>query len=155
MNDKYEVLELRNQISFPIYLCAKEISNKYAIILKDLNLTYTQYIVMMYFWEIRSSNVKELSRAVLIDPSTLTPLLRTLEKKGFITRKKSTVDERNLLIEVTEKGMELREKAIGIPKKFARSLNMTDKEIEDMFKLVYKMIKNLKEDKLYGNKRNK
>ena len=155
MDDKYEMLELRNQISFPIYLCAKETANKYAIILKDLNLTYTQYIVMMYFWEVRSSNVKELSKAILIDPSTLTPLLKTLERKGYITRKKSSIDERNLILKVTSKGLELRDKAIDIPEKFAKCLNMTEDEVEDMFRLVYKMIKNLKEDKLYGYKRDK
>ena len=153
MDDKYKMLELRNQISFPIYLCAKEIANKYAVVLKDLDLTYTQYIVMMYFWEIGSSNVKELSKAILIDPSTLTPLLRTLERKGYITRNKSAVDERNLLLKVTPKGMKLREKAKNIPSEFAGRLNMTDDEVADMFRLLYKMIKNLKEDKWYGNKR--
>ena len=76
MPDRYEALRLRNQLCFPLYLCSKEIVRRYGPMLDELNLTYTQYIVMMYFWEVGTSNAKELSRALLLDPSTLSPVLK-------------------------------------------------------------------------------
>ena len=144
---EYDILKLQNQLSFPIYLCAKELTNRYDTILKELNLTYTQYIVMMYFWEIKSSNVKELSRALLIDPSTLTPLLKNLEKKGYVTRKKSPTDERNLLITVTEQGLALKKKAIDIPKRVSRHLGITGEEAKYLYIVICKIIKNIKKEK--------
>jgi DNA-binding MarR family transcriptional regulator len=105
MDLKYDSLTLKNQLCFPIYLASKEIIRKYTPILDKLNLTYTQYIVMMYLWEKKTSNVKEIGKTLLLDSSTLTPLLKKLESKGFITRVRSSEDERNLIIEITEKGM--------------------------------------------------
>ena len=124
-SDKYESLLLRNQLCYPVYLCAKEITRKYAPVLKEIDLTYTQYIVMMYFWEKRESNVSEISRTLVIDSSTLTPLLRKLEHKGYIERKRSTEDERNLVVKVTEKGLNLREKAEKVPEKIGKCMNLT------------------------------
>ena len=80
-SDTYDALKLRNQLCFPVYLCAKEITQRYAPFLEEIDLTYTQYIVMMYFWEKGESNMKEAGKALLLDPSTLTPLLNKLEKK--------------------------------------------------------------------------
>ena len=65
MDSKYDSLTLKNQLSFPIYLVAKEITKRYSYLLEELDLTYTQYIVMMYFWEKRTSNVKELGNILL------------------------------------------------------------------------------------------
>ena len=104
-------LKLKNQLCFPIYLCSKEIIRKYTPWLEEIDLTYTQYIVMMYFWEKEKSNVKEVGKTLLLDSSTLTPLLKKLENKGFITRIRSTIDGRNLDIELTEKGRNLKNKA--------------------------------------------
>ena len=92
MDKKYEVLKLENQLCFPMYLCAKEIQRRYTPFLDAINLTYTQYVVMMYFWEHGSSNVKTIGKALLLDPSTLTPLLKKLEAKGFLTRTRSERD---------------------------------------------------------------
>ena len=143
MDSKYDTLKLKNQLCYPIYLCSKEIIRKYTPLLDEINLTYTQYIVMMYFWENKKCNVKELGKALLLDPSTLTPLLKKLENKGFITRKKSTIDERNLNIEITKKGMNLRDKALGIPNKIGICLNLTDNEAETLYKLSYKILMNI------------
>ena len=109
MEDKYEKIKLKNQLCFPIYLCSKEIIRKYTPVLDKLNLTYTQYIVMMYFWENKQSNVKELGKTLLLDSSTLTPLLKKLEAKGYLTRKKSTIDERNLVLEYVDMTKEIEE----------------------------------------------
>ena len=143
MDSKYDTLKLKNQLCYPIYLCSKEIIRKYTPLLDEINLTYTQYIVMMYFWENKKCNVKELGKTLLLDPSTLTPLLKKLENKGFITRKKSTIDERYLDIEITKKGMNIRDKALDIPNKIGICLNLTDKEAETLYRLSNKILINI------------
>ena len=147
MENKYNSLELKNQLCFPIYLCSKEIIRKYTPMLNELNLTYTQYIVMMYFWEKKESNVKDISKTLLLDSSTLTPILKKLEIKGFITRTRSKIDERNLDISITEKGMKLRDKALNIPKNMSKCINLSIKETEMLYNLIYKVLNNtIKED---------
>ena len=139
-------LTLRNQLSFPIYLVSKEIIRKYTPWLDKLDLTYTQYIVMMYFWEQEKSNVKEIGKILLLDSSTLTPLLKKLEKKGFITRVRSTVDERNLEISITDKGRKLKEKAKDIPEKMKACINLKEGEITTLFALMNKVLKNIEKE---------
>jgi len=146
MESKYDSLTLKNQLCFPIYLCAKEITRKYAPLLDEINLTYTQYIVMMYFWEKEKSNVKELGKALLLDSSTLTPLLKKLENKGFITRVRSTVDERNLDIKVTKKGMDLRDKALDIPNKMGKCVALTESEAKTLYEIMYKILMNTQKE---------
>ena len=148
MDSKYESLTLKNQLCFPIYLCSKEIIRKYTPILEELDLTYTQYIVMIYFWETGKSNLKDIGKTLLLDPSTLTPLVKKLEKKGYLTRVRSTVDERNLEIELTTKGKELEDKALTVPKRVEKCIDITEEEAKILYKLMYKIIVNTqKEDK--------
>ena len=148
MENKYEALALKNQLCFPIYLCSKEIIRKYTPILEELDLTYTQYIVMIYFWETGKSNLKDIGKTLLLDPSTLTPLVKKLEKKGYLTRVRSTVDERNLEIELTTKGKELEDKALTVPKRVEKCIDITEEEAKILYKLMYKIIVNTqKEDK--------
>ena len=148
MESKYDSLTLKNQLCFPIYLCSKEIIRKYTLLLLELDLTYTQYIVMMYFWEKQKSNVKEIGNALLLDSSTLTPLLKKLERKGYITRERALEDERSLDVKVTEKGMDLREKAVLIPKKIGKCLNLSKKETEMLYTLLYKVLINVEKEEL-------
>ena len=143
MESKYDSLSLKNQLCFPIYLCAKEIINKYTPMLNKINLTYTQYIVMMYLWEVKESNVKEIGNTLLLDSSTLTPLLKKLESKGYITRERSEVDERNLVVKVTNAGLLLRDKALFIPNEMGKCLNLSQEEAETLYKLIYKTLKNV------------
>ena len=148
MENKYDALALKNQLCFPIYLCSKEIIRKYTPILEELDLTYTQYIVMIYFWETGKSNLKDIGKTLLLDPSTLTPLVKKLEKKGYLTRVRSTVDERNLEIELTTKGKELEDKALTVPKRVEKCIDITEEEAKILYKLMYKIIVNTqKEDK--------
>lgn len=146
MENKNESLSLKNQLCFPIYLCSKEIIRKYTPILDELDLTYTQYIVMMYFWETGKSNLKDIGKTLLLDSSTLTPLLKKLEKKGYITRVRSTIDERNLEIELTEKGEELKTKAMEVPKKIEKCIDITEEEAKVLYKLMYKIILNTQKE---------
>ena len=148
MVSKYGSLLLKNQLCFPIYLCSKEIIRKYTPLLNEIDLTYTQYIVMMYFWEKETSNVKEISQALLLDSGTLTPLLKKLEAKGYINRVRSTKDERNLEVTITKKGLELRKKALSIPENISKCIDLSKEEAETLYSLVYKVLLNvLKEEK--------
>lgn len=148
MEDKYESLKLKNQLCFPIYLCAKEITRKYSKYLEEFDLTYTQYIVMMYFWEKKESNVKEIGDVMLLDSSTLTPLLKKLESKGYIERSRSNVDERNLVITLTKKGEELKDKVLAIPSTIGKCINLDKDEAEKLYKLMYKVLNNVENDKM-------
>ncbi len=146
LKDKYEKLQLKNQLSFPIYLCSKEVIRKYTPYLDKLDLTYTQYIVMMYFWEKNESNVKELGNTLLLDSSTLTPLLKKLENKGYIERKRSSKDERNLVIRLTHAGEKLRDKALNIPEEMNKCINLDSNEVATLYSLIYKVLINIEKD---------
>ena len=146
MVSKYDTLLLKNQLCFPIYLCSKEIIRKYSPLLGDIDLTYTQYIVMMYFWEKNKSNVKELGKTLLLDSSTLTPLLKKLENKGYISRVRSSIDERNLELTVTKKGLDLRDKAVSIPEQIGECINLSEEEVSVLYKLSYKILTNIQKE---------
>ena len=141
--EKYDCLKLINQLCFPIYLCSKELIRRYTPFLEKLDLTYTQYIVMMFFWEKKESNVKELGNTLLLDSSTLTPLLKKLENKGYITRERSNEDERNLIIKLTNKGEKLKDKAISIPKEIGKCVNLTEEEAATLYTLIHKVLTNI------------
>ena len=151
MADKYERIKLKNQLCFPIYLCSKEIIRKYTPVLNKLNLTYTQYIVMMYFWENKQSNVKELGKTLLLDSSTLTPLLKKLEKKGYITRTKSSVDERNLVLELTSQGDALKDDALNVPEEIGKCINLEKEEAKTLYSLLYKVLVGIEKENANGN----
>lgn len=137
----YEQLKLENQICFPLYAAAKEVVRKYKPFLDELDLTYTQYITMIVLWEKESLNVKELGSMLYLDSGTLTPLLKKLESKGYITRSRCKEDERNLIISITKKGDALKEKASNIPGDMAcRFVSLTKEELEVMYHGLYKML---------------
>ena len=140
MDSKYDSLCLKNQLCFPLYVCAKEVIRRYKPLLDELDLTYTQYVVMMYMWEKESSNVKDMGKALLLDSGTLTPLLKKLESKGFITRVRSKVDERNLDIEITKEGMALRDKALTVPEEMSKCVALTREEAETLCRLMRKVL---------------
>lgn len=140
--DKYEALKLENQICFPLYACSKEIVKRYTPFLDDIDLTYTQYITMMVLWEHREMNVKELGKYLYLDSGTLTPVLKKLEQKGFVTRKRDMRDERVLNVAVTEAGMGLREDALEVPMKIGGCVNLEKEEALLLQKVLQKMLKN-------------
>ncbi|MBQ6566391.1 MAG: MarR family transcriptional regulator, partial [Treponema sp.] len=114
MPGEYDGLLLSNQLCFPLYACSKEIVRRYKPMLDELDLTYTQYITMMVMWEKETVNVKELGERLFLDSGTLTPLLKKLETKGYISRERSEEDERNLIVRITRKGMALRDWAKSV-----------------------------------------
>lgn len=146
MEKNYDSLKLENQLCFPLYACAKEIIRRYKPLLDELDLTYTQYLAMMVLWEKRSVNVKELGRCLYLDSGTLTPLLKKLETKGYISRSRSTTDDRNLIVEITEKGMLLREEAVCVPEKMSACVDLTDEEAGFLYRILYRLLKNEKSE---------
>lgn len=136
----YDMLLLKNQLCFPIYACSREVIKAYKPLLDQLGLTYTQYITMLVLWEHRSLTVKELGNALYLDSGTLTPLLKKLEEKGLVTRKRSALDERNLIVTITPSGERLREQAVELPQKLAQSVNLTQEESLTLYNLLYKIL---------------
>lgn len=110
-----EELRLENQLCFPLYACAKEVVRRYREPLEALNLTYTQYIVMMVLWEFGGMTEGELGKKVHLDSGTLAPLLKRLDKQGYIQRIRPENNERKLFLSLTEQGEALREKAKAVP----------------------------------------
>ena len=142
--EKYEALKLCNQVCFPLYACSKEIIRKYKPFLDEIDLTYTQYITMMVLWEKKSVNVKTLGESLYLDSGTLTPVLKKLESKGYITRERSSEDERNLVVSITKEGEALRDKAISIPEKMGTCVKLTQEEASCLYNLLYKIIGNVR-----------
>jgi len=141
MNDqRYDALKLENQLCFPLYACSKEIIRQYKPFLDKLDLTYTQYIVMLVLWEEKSVNLKELGSRLYLDSGTLTPLLKKLESKGMITRARAQQDERNLLIQLTPTGEALREEAVTVPLSIARCTPLTPEEAAALYGILYKIL---------------
>lgn len=140
MNENYDNLKLENQLCFPLYVCSKEVVRRYKPLLDELDLTYTQYITMMAMWENRNLNVKSLGKILFLDSGTLTPVLKKLEQKGYIERHRADEDERNLIIQITKKGMDLRKKAKNIPGKIGKCVNLTPSEAENLYKTLYKIL---------------
>lgn len=139
-DQKYDALKLQNQLCFPMYACSREIIRLYKPYLDGLDLTYTQYISMMVLWEKKSATVKELGEALYLDSGTLTPLLKKLEAKGLLTRRRSTEDERNLVVSITEKGEQMKEKAVGIPAAMTQCVGLTTEERTTLYRSLYKLL---------------
>jgi len=142
MMDKYEVLKLENQICFPLYVCSKEIVKRYTPFLDEIDLTYTQYITMMVLWEHEEMNVKELGKHLYLDSGTLTPVLKKLEQKGYVSRKRDTKDERVLNVAVTPAGMELREKALDVPARIGACVDFPQEDVLKLHEILHRFLKN-------------
>lgn len=140
--EKYSCLKLENQLCFPLYVASNAIIRKYRPLLKELDLTYTQYITMMALWEKDCATVKSLGECLFLDSGTLTPVLKKLETKGYIERDRIEKDERLLVISLTEKGKKLKEKAVNVPKELSKELKLEPEEAMQLYKILYKIIKN-------------
>ena len=146
MNEKYEALRLRNQLCFPIYAVSNLITRKYKPLLDKLDLTYTQYIVMMVLWEEGSANEKLLCQTLCLKSNTVTPLLKKLRDKGYIEIAKDTKDGRNLVITLTPAGKQLQEKALSVPECMARELHLNAEDAMSLYRILYKILDDEKEN---------
>ncbi|MBQ8689436.1 MAG: MarR family transcriptional regulator [Clostridia bacterium] len=140
MNKKYSALRLENQICFPLYAAAKEVVKKYRPLLDALNLTYTQYITLLLLWEHEKISSRELGERLFLDSGTLTPVLKSLERKGYVSRSRSQVDERLLDVSLTDAGRALKKSAWTLPYSISGSLNLDDDELSTLYRLLYKIL---------------
>ena len=141
--NKFEVLKLGNQLCFPLYACAKEVIRIYRKPLEKIGLTYTQYIVMMVLWEFGDMSEKGIGEKLYLDSGTLTPVLKKLEKSGFVARKRSMDDERFVRICLTDLGQKLKQRALDIPMALDGCIKLSYDEMVTLRKLLNKALKEL------------
>ena len=139
-DEKYACIRLDNQLCFPLYACAKEVVRQYRKPLEELNLTYTQYIVMMVLWEHGTLSESELGNKIHLDSGTLAPLLKRLEKTGYILRSRPENNERKLFVTLTEQGERLKEKATSVPYAMTGCLDLTQTELVQLKALLKKAL---------------
>jgi DNA-binding MarR family transcriptional regulator len=140
-----EALKLDNQLCFPLYAASKEITRMYNPLLEPLNLTYTQYIVMLVLWEDAPLSVKQLGAKLFLDSGTLTPVLKKLEKKGYLERHRDTKDERVLVVNLTNEGKKLQETAGKVPRTLVKQLPLAPEELLQLQKLTVKLLNAIQE----------
>ncbi len=139
-----EHLKFDHQVCFPLYVLSRQVTAHYRPLLEKLDLTYPQYLVLLLLWEHKLQTVKELGEKLCLDSGTLTPLLKRLEKKGLLTRYRCKSDERVVEIVITPEGMNLRKKAQKIPQQLQASLNLDDKERENLHRQLQRLMEKIK-----------
>ena len=140
-HSKYDALKLENQLCFPLYAAAREVVKRYRPYLDELDLTYTQYITMMVMWEQKEITVKALGEALFLDSGTMTPVLKSLEAKGYVKRQRSTTDERSVSVFLTEIGEALKERAVEIPTKVVQCVGLDANEAMQLYGILYKLLR--------------
>lgn len=141
----YDCIRLENQLCFPLYACSKEVIRLYRKPLKELNLTYTQYIVMMVLWEFGEMTEGQLGEKVHLDSGTLAPLLKRLEKQGLIHRIRPASNERKLFLSLTDEGEALKEKALEVPSLMRGCIDLPKEELLQLKYLLDKALSRMEE----------
>ncbi|MBB3235941.1 MarR family winged helix-turn-helix transcriptional regulator [Phyllobacterium endophyticum] len=131
-DSKDSLLDLENFLCFAIYSTANAVTRAYQPRLAALGLTYPQYLVMVVLWERENRTVKAIGDKLSLDSGTLTPLLKRLETAGLITRRRDTVDERQVLIALTEEGRAMRERAEAVPAAMGQAFGCTLEEAKGL-----------------------
>ena len=138
--DDYPQLKLEGQLCFPLYAAARKIVNVYNPLLKQIGLTYTQYIVLLALWEYGKTTVGELCRALYLDCGTLTPLLKKMEENGWVVRTRSKGDERVVNVSVTDAGWKLREQVKDFPEQVGGCIAMPREDLYTLYTLLRKLL---------------
>ena len=146
MDQNYDALKLSNQLCFPLYAASREITRKYTPLLKKIDLTYTQYIVMLVMWEDKALTVGELGKKLYLDTGTLSPLLKAMEEKGLLTRTREKNDERVVKIMITPEGEALKDIALEIPQKMSGCVTLSPQEAGTLYSILYKILKGMDEE---------
>ncbi|MCU1478285.1 MAG: MarR family transcriptional regulator [Subtercola sp.] len=134
------ILALENQVCFALAIAARTVIGLYRPLLEPLGLTHPQYLVMLALWQESPRSVKNLSAALSLEPATLSPLLKRLEAAGYVTRERSSSDERMLDLTLTPAGRALREVALTIPPRVASALNMSVPELVQLREVLHGVI---------------
>lgn len=133
-------LNLKNQVCFPIYALAKEVISQYRPLLDELDVTYPQYLVLMVLWDNPEQTVGQLGEKLFLDSGTLTPLLKRMEQKDMVVRKRSSADERIVNLSLTPKGIALKEKAKNIPQRLKESIGISTDELVELKRIITKIL---------------
>lgn len=153
--DEREAMKLANQLCFPLYAAARNVTGLYTPWLKPVGLTYTQYIVFLVLWEKDGIPVSEIGDKLMLDNGTLSPLLKKLEQAGYLVRRRSSEDERVVTITLTEKGKALQEKVKDIPLKVGSCIDLSPEKARMLYTLLYELIDSrkgkMKEETGYEN----
>ena len=143
-----EQLKLENQLCFPVYAASRLITRIYQPYLDEIGITYPQYLVLLVLWENDEVTVNEISRKLILNTNTTTPLLKRLEAQGLVTRRRSGEDERKVVISLTAKGNKLQSRAADIPGKLRQGLTAGSMSVNELVELkgkLYKIIDYLSE----------
>ena len=132
---EFEQLKLSNQLCFPIYAASRLITREYQPHLEKLGVTYPQYLVLMVLWETEDITINEISTKLILNTNTLTPLLKRMEAMELLIRKRSEIDERKVLVSLTEKGRDMRVAASTIPIELANRLQKGSVSIDKLVEL--------------------
>ena len=138
--DQHKTPQLGNQLCFPLYVIAKEITGLYRPLLEELDITYPQYLVMMVLWEHQRLTVNQIGEKLFLDSGTITPLLKRLEAKSYIVRQRKTEDERVVEISLTDEGERLQDKACLIPEKMNDRLNLSETDVQELKLAISKLL---------------
>ncbi len=138
--DDREAMKLSNQLCFPLYAAARNVTNLYTPWLKPLGLTYTQYIVFLVLWEKDGISVTEIGEKLMLDNGTLSPLLKKMEQAGYVERHRCRADDRVVEITLTKAGKALQDKARDIPKKVADCISLPPEKAKTLYLLLYELL---------------
>ncbi|WP_327169488.1 MarR family transcriptional regulator [Streptomyces subrutilus] len=127
-----DFLRLDGQICFALNAAGRAFGGLYRVVLKDLGLTYPQYLVMLVLWEHGELPVKRIGQYLRLDSGTLSPLLKRLEAAGLVRRERSTADERSVHAHLTPQGVALRARAVEVPRRIAAATGFELAEIRDL-----------------------
>jgi DNA-binding MarR family transcriptional regulator len=152
--DYHEAMKLSNQLCFPLYAASRKVINLYTPLLKPLGLTYTQYAVFLVLWEKDGITVGEICDKLMLDNGTLSPLLKKLEQAGYITRQRSSGDERVVVITLTEAGRALQEKAKDVPFRMAGCIDLAPEKARMLYSLLYELLDKRKNKPTEGENEN-
>ncbi len=134
------IMKLENQLCFPLYAAARAVTGLYTPWLRQLGLTYTQYITFLVLWEKDGIPVGEICEKLMLDNGTVSPLLKKMEKAGYITRSRSAEDDRVVVITLTEQGREMQERAKEIPAKVGECIDLTPEKAMKLYELLYELL---------------
>ena len=148
--DYHEAMKLSNQLCFPLYAAARNVTGLYTPWLRPLGLTYTQYIVFLVLWEKDALTVGEIGERLMLDNGTLSPLLKKMEQAGYVERQRSREDERVVVITLTEAGRALQEKAKDIPVQVAGCIDLSPEKAQTLYALLYELLENQKKRNTEG-----
>lgn len=143
MSNGKDYQKLENQLCFPLYAASRLVTKCYQPLLKEYDLTYPQYLVLLVLWENDSVPLSFISERLILQSNTLTPLVKRMEEIGLLTRERSFEDERSVIITLTEKGKELKKQAENVPFDLVKNFGMEMKDLEELHELLYRLIKNI------------